>query len=492
VLKEVHFVDTTFRDGHASLWAEGMTTGMMLSVASEMDRIGFKSMDFIATSHFLKCVRELREDPWERMRLVGRKIRNTPLSMMMLHSVTTFDLTPFSLLKLWIERVAANGIRRIQFMDPSNDMSFRIPECVQFAKEAGLETAQSLVYSYSPKHTDAYYRQKVRDAAKLGVEAIYLKDSGGLLTPERIKTLVPIFLENAGGIPVELHSHCTTGLAPLCYLEAVELGIDTLHTSVPPLANGSSQPSVVNVANNLRVMGYEASLDMELIQKVSDRLTYIAGKENLPLGSPLEYDAAQYRHQTPGGVISNLKHQLSQLGIQDRLEAVLEEVILLREDFGYPIMVTPFSQFLVTQATMNVVTGQRYAQVSDELIKYALGFWGKEASSSIAPNVKDKILGLPRARELAGWEVAQPSLNEVRNKLGGRGISDEELLLRFIVQDEEAIKRMKASGTPKEYPMASESVVDFLEELIRQKDLAEIHIQQDDFSLILKKSSGRK
>ncbi len=490
-MKQIHFVDTTFRDGHASLWAERMTTGMMLSVASEMDRIGFKSMDFIATSHFLKCVRELRENPWERMRLVARKIKKTPLSMMMLHSVTAFDLTPFSIIKLWLERLAANGIRRIQFHDPSNDMGFRIPECVRYAKEAGLEVAQSLVYSYSPKHTDAYYRQKVRDAAKLGVDAIYLKDSGGLLTPERIQTLIPVFLENAERIPVELHSHCTTGLAPLCYLDAVQLGTDTLHTSIPPLANGPSQPSVMNVANNLRVLGYHTSLDMELVQEVSDRLTYIAGREGLPLGSPLEYDAAQYRHQTPGGVISNLKHQLSQLGIQDRLDAVLEEVILVREDFGYPIMVTPFSQFLVTQATMNVVTGQRYAHVSDELIKYALGFWGKEASSSIVPNVKDRILSLSRARELAGWEVPQPSLKEVREKLGGQGMSDEELLLRFIVQDEEAIKKMKESGTPKEYPMASESVVDLLEELIRQKDLAEIHIEQDDFSLTLKKSSGR-
>jgi oxaloacetate decarboxylase (Na+ extruding) subunit alpha len=492
MLKEVHFVDTTFRDGHASLWAEGMTTGMMLSVASEMDRIGFKSMDFIATSHFLKCVREFRENPWERMRLVRQKIRNTPLSMMMLHSITAFDLTPFSLLKLWIERVAANGIKRIQFHDPSNDMSFRIPECVEYAKKAGLQIAQSLVYSYSPKHTDAYYKQKVHDAAKLGVDAIYLKDSGGLLTPERIKTLIPVFLENGEGIPIELHSHCTTGLAPLCYLDAVQLGIDTLHTSIAPLANGSSQPSVMNVADNLHVLGYETSLDMELVQKVSDRLTYIARKEGLPLGSPLEYDASQYRHQTPGGVISNLKHQLSQLGIQDRLDAVLGEVIHIREDFGYPIMVTPFSQFLVTQATMNVVTGQRYAQVIDELIKYALGFWGKEASSSIASNVKDKILSLPRARELAGWEVPQPSLKEVRRKFGGQGISDEELLLRFIVQDEEAIKKMKASGTPKEYPIASESLVAFLQELVQQKDLAEIHIQKDDFSLTLKKSPGQQ
>lgn len=491
-MKEIQFFDTTFRDGHASLWAEGMTTGMMLSVAERMDEIGFSGMDFIATSHFLKCVRELREDPWERIRLVARKIRNTPLSLMMLHSVTTFDLTPFSILKLWIDRIAANGIRRVQFMDPSNDMSFRIPECVRFAREAGLEIAQSLVYSYSPKHTDEYYARKVRDAVGLGVDVIYLKDSGGLLTPDRIRTLVPIFLENAGGIPVELHSHCTTGLAPLSYLEAIRLGIENLHTSISPLANGPSQPSVTNILSNLRSMGYVSSLDEKAIGEVSERLTYIAKMEGLPIGSPLEYDHSQFRHQTPGGVISNLKHQLAQLRVGDRLDEVLNEVILIREEFGYPIMVTPFSQFLVTQATLNVVSGKRYGQVVDELIKYALGFWGDEASASIDPNVKDRILSLPRARELSAWEVPQPSVREVRKNLECEGVDDEEMLLRYIVQDDKAIQAMRASAAPSAYPIASQSLSALLQEIMRQKDLSEVWIQKEDFSLRLRGSEFRR
>lgn len=487
-MKQIKFVDTTFRDGHASLWAEGMTTAMMLSVAEEMDKIGFASMDFIATSHFLKCVRELREDPWERIRLISRKLPHTPLSLMMLHSVTTFDLTPFSILKLWIETIAATGITRVQFMDPSNDMNFRIPECVRFAREVGLEVAQSLVYSYSPKHTDEYYARKVRDAAGLGVDVIYLKDSGGLLTPDRVRTLVPIFLENARGIPVELHSHCTTGLAPLSYLEAVRLGIETLHTAIPPLANGPSQPSITNMLNNLRSMGYGLSLEETAINEVSDRLTYIAKMEGLPIGAPLEYDDAQFKHQTPGGVISNLRHQLGQLRIGDRLDEVLTEVTVLREEFGYPIMVTPFSQFLVTQATLNVVSGIRYGQVIDELIKYALGFWGEEASSSIDPNVKDRILSLPRARELSGWEVGQPTVREVKRSLGGESMHDEEMLLRYIVQDDKAIEAMRAAGPPREYPIASKSVATLIQELIKQRDLSEVWIEKEDFSLRLRGS----
>ncbi len=486
-MREISFVDTTFRDGHASLWAEGMTTSMMLAVASEMDRIGFRSMDFIATSHFLKCVRELRENPWERIRLVSQKIRNTPLSLMMLHSVTTFDLTPSSILRLWIECIAANGIKQVQLMDPSNDMHFRLPECVRYAKQAGLRVSQSIVFSRSPKHTDEYYEEKTRDAVKLGADVIYLKDSGGLLTPERIRTLIPMMMRSAGPVPLELHSHCTTGLAPLCYLEAVDLGIETLHTAIPPLSNGSSQPSAMNMANNLRSMGYKPAVNEEVIREVSDRLNYIAKREGLPMGTPLEYNRAQYRHQTPGGVISNLRHQLSQLGIQDRLEEVLEEVIQIREDFGYPIMVTPFSQFLITQATMNVVAGERYGQVIDELVKYALGFWGEEASSSIQPNVRDRILNLPRAKELSDWTIPQPSLKEVRQDLGGPGVSDEELLLRFIVRDDQAIEAMKASKKPVEYPVASTSVVALIEEMLKRDELAEVMIEKDDFSLSLKK-----
>ncbi len=482
-MNQVHFIDTTFRDGQQSLWAEGMTTGMMLPVASQMDRIGFKSMEVTAASHFLKCVRELREDPWERIRLLGKRITKTPMTLMMHYSIAAFDLTPFPILKLWMKRLAANGIRRVQLMDPANDMHFRVDKCVKYAKEAGLEVSMGFVYSISPRHTDEHYAQRVRDAAALGVDGIYIKDSGGLLTPERAQTLVPAFLQNSRGIPVALHSHCTTGLAPLVYLDAIRLGIDTLYTAVPPLANGPSQPSIFNVLQNMKHLSYAPAIDEEGLRPISDHLTFIAKSEGLPIGKPLEYDASQYEHQVPGGVISNLRHQLGKLRMDHRLEEVLREVIQVRKDLGYPIMVTPFSQFVVTQASINVMLGERYKQVVDEVIQYTLGSWGKEASTLIDPDVKDRILGLPRSKELSNWEPPQPSVEEVRQQLGGPDLSDDELLLRYIVREEKEIEKMRAAGPIKEYLSTKNPLMGLIEALLNQKVLDHISIQKDDWSL---------
>ncbi len=486
-MKEVNFVDTTFRDAHASLWAEGMTTGMMLPVADQMDKIGFTSMEVIATSHFLKCVRELREDPWERIRALSKKITRTPLGLMMHYSITAFDVTPLSVLKLWMERIVANGIRRVQLMDAANDMSYRIRETTQLAKEAGLQVMMALVYSHSPKHTDEYYAQKTRDAAKLNVDALYIKDPGGLLTPERMPTLVPVVLENSNGIPVELHSHCTTGYAPLVYLEAIQQGIKTVHTAIPPLANRSSQPSVFNILKNLKHLGYRPTIDEEAIQPVADHFRYIAKREGLPLGEPVEYDTYQYVHQVPGGVISNLKHQLSQLRIGHRLEEVLVETIQVRKDLGYPIMVTPFSQFVVSQAAINIMLGERYKQITDEIIHYALGHWGKEASLDVTPDLRDRILRLPRAKELSNWEPPNPSIEEVRQQLGGPGISDDELLLRCIIREEKDLQTMRSAGPVKEYWTTTNPLMALIRELLALKDQDYISIQKGEVSLTLQR-----
>ena len=485
-MDRVNFVDTTFRDGHASLWAEGMTTGMMLPVAQNMDRAGFTHMEVIATSHFKKCVRELREDPWERIRLLSGHIRNTPLTLMMGHNITAFDLTPFSLVKLFLERVADAGINRIEVMDAANDMSFRIPECVAFARQAGLEVSLPLIFSHSPKHTDEYYAERTRDAAKLNPDAIYMKDSGGLLTPERTRTVMKAMLDNANGIPVELHSHCTTGLAPLCYLEAVKVGVRTIHTAIPPLANGSSQPSILNVMRNLKMLGYESSVKEEDILPVSHHFSYIAKREGLPMGVPLEYDEYQYIHQVPGGVISNLKHQLGKMRMEDRLDDVLAEIVQVKQDLGYPIMVTPFSQFVASQAAINIMTNERYKQVTDEIIMYTLGFWGKEAAAAIDPNIADMVLSVPRAKELKDWEPPQPSIEELRGKMGGSSVSDEELILRFIVGEVKEIQTMRAAGPPKKYFTAENPLITLIHELLTHGDLAEVQVEKGDLLLNLK------
>jgi len=312
---------------------------------------------------------------------------------------------------------------------------------------------------------------------------------GGLLTPERARTLIPVVLKNAGDVPVEFHAHCNSGLAPLCYLEAVKLGITTLHTAVPPLANGSAQPSIFNVARNLRALGYAPLVDEEALKPVEARLTFIARREGLPIGRPLEYDHSQYLHQVPGGMISNLRHQLKLVGMENKLEATLEEAGRVRAEFGYPIMVTPLSQFVGSQAGINVILGERYKEVTDQTIQYALGIWGKEGATLMDPNVKDKILSRPRAKEWEGWSPPEPSIQEVRQKLGGPGVSDEELVLR-VFAGEDSVKAMFAAGPRKEYLSAGQPLVRLIEELSKQKEFHQICVRKPGFSITLERKNS--
>jgi len=220
--------------------------------------------------------------------------------------------------RLFIGRMAANGIRQARISEPWNDLpgwTYR----VKVARQFGVDPIINLIYSVSPVHTDEYYAERCRQAVTLKPFRLCLKDPGGLLTPERVRTLVPVVLKNAGGIPVELHSHCTTGLGPLVALEAVRLGIRIVNTGVPPLADGSALPSIFNVAHNLRALGYKPMINEEVLRPVSEHFIIVAKRERFPIGAPAEYDYETYLHQVPGGMISNLGHQLGQVGKESQL-----------------------------------------------------------------------------------------------------------------------------------------------------------------------------
>jgi oxaloacetate decarboxylase alpha subunit len=285
---------------------------------------------------------------------------------------------------------------------------------------------------------------------------------------------------------VEFHAHCNNGLAPLCYLEAVKLGIETLHTGIPPLANGSAQPSIFNVAKNLRALGYAPCVDEKAAEPVREYFMALAARESLPVGRPLAFDQSLYAHQVPGGMISNLRHQLRLVGMEDKLEATLEEVGRVRAEFGYPIMVTPLSQFVGSQAAINVIVGERYKEVTDQVIQYALGIWGQEAPCLMDPEVKDKILSRPRAKEWRGWIPPDPPIEEVRSKFGGAGVSDEELLLRVFAGIDE-VKAMAAAGAPKPYLSADKPLLALLEELAHKKQWNHIYIRKPGLALRLEK-----
>jgi len=260
-----------------------------------------------------------------------------------------------------------------------------------------------------------------------------------------------------------------------------------VHTSVPPLANGSAQPSIFNAVRNLRALGYKVLVNEKVLEPVEQHFRRVAEEEGLPVGAPREYDETWYRHQVPGGMISNLRHQLKMLGKEDKMPNVLDEIVQVRAELGYPIMVTPFAQFVGSQAAINVMTGERYKEVTDQVIQYALGLWGKEGAEYMDPEVKAKILDRPRAREMEKFEVPDVSLEDVRKKYGGRGLSDEELILRYYAGPE-FVDALKTAPPRKEYLDARKPLVKLVEELIQKRDTGHVYIRRDNFTL----SAGRR
>ena len=484
---DIRFVDTTLRDGHLSLWASNMRTGMMLPIAERLDQAGFEGIEIMSSAFYKKCVRDLKEDPWERIRLLRQRIRHTPLRSIRSRSMLAFQITPPAIADLWLERLAANGIDELRTSDPSNTPSFW-RHAVTTARRAGLKTILNIIYSVSPKHTDEYFVARAREAAKLDVARICFKDPGGLLTPEATRRLVPLILREAKDKPVEFHTHCNTGLGPLCCLEAIQLGISSINTAIPPLADGSSNPSLFNVAMNARALGYATRVNEEVLKPVRDHFSAIARRDNLPMGKPLEYDALHPLHQVPGGMISNFRFQLGNLGKLNQLPTVLEEVSRVRAEFGYPIMVTPYSQFFGVQAAINVMVGKRYREVTDEVLLYALGFWGEEEAQAIDANLKDRLLSSPRARELAGLRPPEMPLKEFREKFGGSAVSDDDRLLHYFA-GADAVAAMRAAGAPDDYSGASMPLIALIEQLAKRKQATHVSITRNGFSLRARRGS---
>ena len=482
-MNEIKFVDTTLRDGHQSLWAEGMLTGMILPIAAQLDQAGFEAIELVAPSFFKKACREFKEDIWERIRLVRHRVIRTPLRGIRNRYMAGFQVTPACASQLWLERLAANGIRQLRSSDPSNTVA-NWREMVRSASAVGLDTIINLIFSESPKHTDSYYVERAREAAKLKPARLCLKDPGALLTPDRTRTLVPAIFTAVGNIPLEFHTHCITGLGPLCCLAAIKVGVRSINTAIPPLAHGSSNPSLFNVAKNARALGYRTDIEESVLKTVEAHFTSIAKREGFAIGSPREFDSSHLMHQVPGGMISNFRFQLSKLGMADRMGEVLEEVGRVRQELGYPIMVTPYSQFVGVQAAMNVILGARYKEVTDELIQYTNGTWGQEEMASIDANITDKILDRARARELAQWHPPEPSLKEFRAQVGGPGVSDDELLLRYFA-GKDAVAALKRAGPEKAYVSTGQPLLALIEELSKRNNYRRISIQRGGLSILM-------
>lgn len=474
--RKISLIDVTLRDAHQCLWATRMTTAMMSEIAPIIDRAGFEAIDLVGGAVFDVCVRYLREDPWERMRILSSWVKQTPLIVMTRgQSLFTFEFFPDDIVALTAERIFANGIRYHTPYDALNDMrNMEVP--MRAAKQVGLYVDAGVVYTVSPVHTDDYYARKIKELVALGADAIYLKDPSGLLTPERAATLIPAAKAACGKLPLQLHSHCLTGLAPYVATQAVKLGVDVVHTATSALANGASHPSTEQFIHNIGREGFETGVDVRLIEQIDERLRYIAKREDKPLGDILEHDAFHYEHQMPGGMISNLKSQLATLGIEGKLPEILEEAARVRCDLGYPIIVSPFAQFVITQAVLNVMGKERYATVPDEVRKYVLGYYG-EIAGPIEPNIFDRIAkGAEPIRTRPG-DLLEPAIKRLRAERGPFASDDDLLLAAFYPESElEALK--KAGPIKTEYPLASTPLLTLVKEIALRPNIRSFHFVQ--------------
>jgi oxaloacetate decarboxylase alpha subunit len=479
--RTIEIVDTTTRDGNQSLWgATGLTTPDVLQIAPTMDRVGFRACDFTSSTHMAVSVRFHHEDPWERLRLVSAAMPDTPLSM-----ITTGKR--FISWRPCTEEVQAlvfrcavrNGLRRVQIADPMNDPA-DLAQMAAIARAEGVEEVViGLTYSVSPVHTDAFYASRARAMGDCAdVDRLYLKDPGGLVTVERLRELAPLFLEGFARGPVELHSHGTIGLAPQTYMEGARLGFGTLHTAVAPVANGTSNPAAETTLRNLEATGLRHALDLDALRATSEHFRALALDKRLPLGAPAEYDAAYYAHQMPGGMVTTMRRQLAEMRRPELFEAALEESGRVRAEFGWPIMVTPFSQFVGTQAVMNVMGGERYAQIPDDVIVYFLGHFGRPPAPP-DPEVADRVLSLPRARELRALEPL--SLDGACERFGAR-ISDEELLLRLTMPAEQVDAMVQASRGERPAPPrpGRDPLVRLLHEVSRRPTITYMRLEKGE------------
>lgn len=480
-MKEIKVVDTTIRDAHQSLWATRMTTPMMLPVLDKLKKTGYDTVDLMAMVHFDACVRYLREDPWERIRIVSESLSDGPhVGGWMRSGIFGFDVAPDDVRNLFIEKMVENGITRVATFDGLLDVD-NLAKPLIHAQKSGAMAVAALVFCESPLHTDELYVKRAVDLLKrVKVDAVMIKDAGGLLTPDRVKTLVPALKKVLGDIPLELHSHCSTGLAPLVYLEGIKHGADVIHTAVSALANDISNPAIQTIAKNVRDMGYEVNVNDGLINEIDVHFREVAEQEGFPLGEPKEYDSFHYKHQIPGGMLTNMYYQLEQAGIRDRQEEVLEEIAIIREELAYPIMVTPFSQFVGTQAVLNVLHEERYKFVPNEIKKYALGYYG-ELMAPIEENLFDKIVENGSKSITVQPEPAENLVPKLRKQFPN--ITDEEMLLRYIVKGNHVDEMVKAGPIKKDPYEVSYKLTDIVKEITANKKLKYFNINSGSLKL---------
>ncbi|MBR2891709.1 MAG: oxaloacetate decarboxylase subunit alpha [Bacilli bacterium] len=446
----VKIVETSLRDGHQSLFATRMTTEEILSVVEELDNAGYYALEVWGGATFDSCISFLNEDPWERLRLIKSKCKNTKLQMLFRgQNILGYRHYADDVVDKFVELSLKNGIDVIRIFDALNDVR-NLRQAVESTKRHGGECQIALSYTTSPIHTVDYYVNLAKEIEQMGADSICIKDMAGVLLPKDAYELVSR-LKAAVKLPIELHGHCTGGIMEMTYRKAIEAGIDIIDTALSPLSGGTSQPSTEAFQYSLEGTEYDPGLDVKALNRAAEKLTKIKDKylsNGLLNPKALSYNPNILKYQVPGGMLSNLMNQLKDQGAMDKYEAVLNEVPKVRKDMGYPPLVTPLSQMVGTQAVMNVLTGERYKMVPKEIKEYLHGFYGK-SPAPVNEEVKKKIIGDDEVITYRPADKINPQFEEFKEKYKDLIRSDEDVLTCALFEAK-AVKFLTKRNNPNE------------------------------------------
>jgi pyruvate carboxylase subunit B len=425
-MAKVQVTETVLRDGHQSLIATRMRTDDMLPICEKLDNVGYWSLEVWGGATFDACVRFLKEDPWERLARLKAALPNTRLQML-LRGQNLLGYRHYSddVVSAFVERCAADGIDVFRIFDALNDTrNMRVS--IEAVKKHGKHAQGAISYTTSPVHGIPQFVAMGQELQRMGCDSIAIKDMAGLLTPMATADLVKA-LVNELEIPVHIHSHATAGLAPMCQLKGIESGAFAIDTAISAFSGGTSHPSTESMVAALKDSEYDTGLDLPLLQEIGFYFREIRKKYHQYESQFTGEDTRVQVNQVPGGMISNLSNQLKEQGALDRMNAVLEEIPKVREDLGYPPLVTPTSQIVGTQSVLNVLTGERYKNITNEVKFYLQGRYGR-APGQVNTFVRQQAIGNEDVIEVRPADLLPPELEHLRDEIGELAESREDVL----------------------------------------------------------------
>ena len=439
----IRITDTTLRDAHQSLWATRMRTDDILKIAETIDNAGFYSLECWGGATFDVCMRFLRENPWQRLREIKKVCKKTPLQMLFRgQNILGYKHYPDDVVDRFTALACENGMDIFRVFDALNDPR-NLETAIRCVKKYGGHAQGTICYTTSPVHTVEAYVKLAKEQEAMGVDSLAIKDMAGILTPGAARELVAALRKALPEMPIQVHSHMTSGMAAAMYLAAAEAGAGCFDCAISTLSSFSSQPPTESVVSILESVGFDCGLDRSALTKINAYFKDLKAKRQPASSAKVEpVDAGVLVHAIPGGMISNLRSQLAQQDALDRLPEVLEELPKTRADMGYPPLVTPTSQIVGVQSVLNVLSGKRFSMVTDETKRYAAGYYGR-TPAPIAPKLRKQLCGGLKPITCRPADLLKPGLVAAANELPANTIQAEEDILSYALFPEVALGYFK-------------------------------------------------